>query len=280
MTYPYVQAWYDYGPRKGPLLGLMLHMAEGGGTVSYLDNKGDPPKLGNSSHAVCEYSGRIVQMLPWDHAAGSLNPADRSTDKGYYSHQHLVDVLGDWWTDPNSAVIALEIEGFAAQGPNPQQKAGIIIWASDMAHRFPTLRGALGHADQTDKKACPGSTLNMRAVFTSIGGHGLWTPEDAEVAQLPITSEIPMEVQAITQRRFYELDGKTVVGGADNGFDWRLSPYAAGTFRAIYSTIDGKRRTVLVHADPDEIRPLPPTGDYQTGYDAAKAAAVVAVEGI
>ncbi len=177
-TYPFVPSYYDdLGARKGPTLGLMIHMAEGGGTVGYLDKNGDPPARRVSVHAVCEYTGRVVQMLKWGDASGSLNPADRSTDKAYFGHQHLVDVLGDWWPDPNSAVISMEIEGFAVAGPNQKQVAAAIAWGLDMRGRYPSIRGALGHADQTDTKRCPGATPPMRAIFTGLGGHGLFTEE-------------------------------------------------------------------------------------------------------
>lgn len=175
MTYPFIKAAYDYGPRTRPALGLMYHMAEGGGTVGYLDDVGPPPSRGVSVHAVCEYSGLVVQMLPWSHISGSLNPADRSVDTGYYGHSALVDVLGGFWTDPNTVVLSMEIEGFAAKGPNAAQVAGAIAWGRDMTVHFPTLRGALGHTDQTDTKGCPGLTAAMKSIFTGVGGHGLWT---------------------------------------------------------------------------------------------------------
>src|SRR3954468_2641366 len=171
----YVQAWYEYGVRKGPALGILFHMAEGGGTVGYLDNKGVPPKRGVSVHAVIEYDGSIVQMLNYAHASGSLNPADRSTNKAYYGHDVLVSVLGKWWTDPNSAVISCEIEGFAKDGPNSKQVISLVRWSEMLQAKFPTLVGAIGHADQTDTKGCPGTTAAMKSVFDSVGGHGKWS---------------------------------------------------------------------------------------------------------
>lgn len=198
MIYPYVPAWYDdLGRRKGPTLGLMYHMAEGGGTVGYLDDKGTAPPRGVSVHAVCEYSGRVVRMLDWRDASGSLNPANRSTDKAYFGHSHLVDVLGDWWRDPNSAVISMEIEGFARTGPNPAQTHAAIAWGLDMRSMFPDIRGALGHADQTDTKGCPGATGPMRLIFEGVGGHGLF----AEVA-MKLT-----DVRALAGTATLKVDG-------------------------------------------------------------------------
>jgi N-acetyl-anhydromuramyl-L-alanine amidase AmpD len=173
VAYTYVQARYDFGVRKGPTLGLMFHGAEAdAGVVGYLSRQ---PARGVSANFVCERSGRMVQMLPLSHASGSMNPNDRSTNKAYYGHDHLVDVLESWWRDPNSAVISVEIEMFARNGPNPDQVASLIEWSADMATRYPSIQGALGHADQTDTKGCPGSTAAMKSVFAAIGGHGLWT---------------------------------------------------------------------------------------------------------
>jgi hypothetical protein len=180
MSYPFVQSWWDYGirPSSKHLLGILFHMAEGGGTVGYLDNKGTAPPRGVSAHVVIEADGTVVQMLPWSHMAGTLNPADRSTDKAYYGHKHLVAVLGDAWPDPNPYVLQAEMEGHAADGPNPYQVTAAIAWAGDMASRFPSIRGALGHADQTNTKACPGTSAAMKALFAGVGGHGLWAPKE------------------------------------------------------------------------------------------------------
>src|SRR5678809_226907 len=54
-----------------------------------------------------------------------------------------------------------------------------------MRRRFPTLRGAVGHHDQSPK-ACPGVTPNMKAIFTGVGGHGLWPKEVPNVPGLTI----------------------------------------------------------------------------------------------
>lgn len=177
-TYPFVQARYDFGLRKGPTLGLMFHGAEAtSGVVGYLSRE---PARNVSANFVCERSGRMVRMLNVNNASGSLNPNDRSTDKAYFGASHLKAVLGSWWTDPNSAVISVEIEMYAREGPNIAQVATLIDWSKDMVSRFPTIRGALGHADQTDTKRCPGTTTNMKLVFSSIGGHGLWTEPEEE----------------------------------------------------------------------------------------------------
>src|SRR4051794_16743147 len=62
----------EQGPRKNgaaDIKAITIHMAEGGGTVSWLARPD-----GNSSHYVIEYSGTIVQMVPERNWAGSMNP--------------------------------------------------------------------------------------------------------------------------------------------------------------------------------------------------------------
>lgn len=185
MSYVFVPARIDAGAAKGPRLGLLFHMAEGTGTVGYLSGTitrtRNPRKV--SVHGVIETSGRFVRMLDWDHMHTSLNPDNRAdADKGYFGSDHLKAVLGDWaiagkTLGPNHATLAVEIEGFAGDGPNLRQISTAVAWGLDMKAEFASLRGALGHADQTDTKACPGSSPDMRAIFDGVGGHGLWTQE-------------------------------------------------------------------------------------------------------
>lgn len=214
-AYPYVPSYWDRYGTRSVTLGLMLHMAEGSGTVGYLDKIGRIPPRGVSVHFVCETTGRMVRMLGLNAASGSLNPADRSTDKAYYGHSHLVSVLGDWWTNPNEAVISIEIEGFAATGPNGRQTDALVAWAADMVRLYPTIRGALGHADQTNTKGCPGTSAPMRAVFAAIGGHGLWTPED-DMAQTTVTPILPTSTGHVTSAGpvdLYTADGSAHKAG-------------------------------------------------------------------
>jgi hypothetical protein len=184
----------DYGPRKGTL-GLSFHMAEGGdGTLGFLARHPGESLAewvdrtnGVSCHALLLTTGEIVQMLDWDHSSGNLNPSDRTGDNGYYAHRHLEDVLGSHWPDPNAYTISMEICGWRGggapvpkgviPGPNDAQKDAAVEWGRLMRRRFPTLRGAVGHHDQSPK-ACPGLTPNMKLIFTGVGGHGLWPKEE------------------------------------------------------------------------------------------------------
>ena len=182
--YPFRQG-LDYGARKGTL-GIAWHMAEGGdGTVTWLAQRPGESRTswiervrGVSANAVIQSDGTVWQMVDWSHASGSMNPKDRGAPFGFYNTHVIQSVLGSGWTDPNAWSISVELCGFRREGPTDPQVRAAVAWGRDMQERFPTLRGAYGHADQTDTKGCPGLTANMRAIFDSLGGHGLWTEEE------------------------------------------------------------------------------------------------------
>ena len=165
-VYPFIQAANDYGPRRGPVLALVVHMAEGGGTVVYLSR---PNPRGVSVHYVIERSGRIVQMLREDRAAGSLNPAKIRTTEGPapYGASVARPVMGTWWKNPNAATLSLEIEGFARVGPNVAQAASLRSLVADLRTRYPRI-ALLAHRDFASYKACPGVLID----WAGLGGHG------------------------------------------------------------------------------------------------------------
>lgn len=268
----FVPARYDYGPLNIPVRGFGLHMAEGGGTVGYLANN---PARGVSVHFVVQYDGDIVQMLAIDHACGGMNPDDRSTNKVYYGHDILVAVLGTYWTDPNAATIQVEIEGFAKDGPNPKQVAALLALAAELRIRVPSIRGAIGHADQTDTKKCPGTTPAMRGVFDSIGGHGVWS---SDPVPMPIVSTVPVLISAPKGKR-YDVDGKTVLATEGIALIDRYSPYKVENgMHAFYGSQGGGVIRVML-AKPLTVEPIPIpeppdiTAIYNSGVDAASAAA-------
>lgn len=151
---------------------ITIHMAEGGGTVSWLARPD-----GNSSHYVIEYSGVIVQMVPERNWAGSINPKliRQDNDPPYtfmdetvtYGRSAQLAAIGPLFSrDPNRYVIAFEVEGFAAAGPNSAQRGSIRALVNDIRRRRGPLP-CLGHRDWQDYKACPGH----RIPWADYGGH-------------------------------------------------------------------------------------------------------------
>ena len=298
LTYPFVAAYHAYGARKGPALALAIHMAEGGGTVGYLSRDA---ARGVSVHFVIERTGRIVQMLDLAAASGSIDPTRiRTTDDadGFYGVSHAKRVLGDWWRDPNSAVISVEIEGYASIGPNAIQQDALADWAVDMRQKVPTLRGALGHRDFASYKACPGRRID----WTRIGGHGLWAEEDDTVTitrnrwerwkavngngvlrRNPVRSEAPFVRLADGTEVFTEAEATTPDGNV-----WRLTEYGgkpAWLLRAGPGVEPGNDFAPLVPGgDPDLDRlrgavkddSLDSNAEFNAGVDAAVAAAQTA----
>jgi len=167
VSYPFVHSHVDLGAASGPRLAFVWHMAEGGGTVAYLA-KSNPN--GVSVHYVIERTGAIVQMLLETHMHSSINPSKLRLDDDpdqFYGYSAAHSVMGTWWSNPNHASIACEIEGFAAQGPNAQQQAAMArLWA-DVEARHPGIH-SLGHRDFASYKPCPGGYLD----WDELGGHG------------------------------------------------------------------------------------------------------------
>jgi hypothetical protein len=146
-------------------------MAEGGGTVSWLTRND-----GNSSHYVVEYTGRVVQMVLESRAAGSLNANLRRTNNDSpftflgesitYGYTAAKACLGTYWSNPNAAVIAIEVEGFAKDGPNAKQRVALKALVADIRSRHAKLP-CLGHRDFQNYKACPGKLIP----WVDYGGH-------------------------------------------------------------------------------------------------------------
>lgn len=179
----------DYGLRKGTL-GFAVHMAEGGdGTLAYLarragesDSAWRTRVRGVSANFVILSTGEIVQMVLWSRASGSMNPADRSTEKAFYGRRFLVAALGTHAVDPNAYSLSVEITGYRNVGPNQAQVEALVRLVEMARARYPGMVGAYGHADQTDTKGCPGTAPLMLEAWQRIG-HGAFRP-----APLPDTS--------------------------------------------------------------------------------------------
>lgn len=243
-----------WGQLKGHL-GLVLHMTEGSGTTADLEYLARNPARGVTVHFYANGDGTIYRMLDLDRISGSLNPADvagASEDKGFYGRKNLKGVLGAHWQDPNSYVISMEIGGKAAKGPTDAQIKAITAWGLDMRRQFPSLRGALGHADCTDTKGCPGTSAAMKAIFAGIGGHGLFTTVAAPTSQED--DVIPFDLQGptigtftydnIPHHRLIGLDGKTLPIDLAAGYVRNI--YAVAILAKPYGTGPGDRRTVYL----------------------------------
>ena len=256
MAYLFVHAFHDLGVARGPRLGFVVHMAEGGGTVGFLSRAN---RDGVSVHYVIVYSGRIVRMLDEAHMHSSIrihepdgSSAIRLDDDpgGPYGRTAAVRVLGPWadtrtTLGPNQATLAVEIEGFAAAGPNAAQHGALRALTDDIRTRHPAV-GLLGHRDFASYKACPGRLIEWAA----LGGHG------GGDMQAAITDEAEKIVTAADAAVWYDLDNATRVGQSSGPLAARSSPYGVGSRRAIFATVAGHRRIVLV--TPKTVAPIPP----------------------
>ncbi len=193
MTYPYVESKYRYGPRK-VTLALLYHMAEGGNTVGYLSKAGGVD-TGVSVHFVIRYSGEIVQMLPLGDVSGGVDPRQIRTDNESFKINGLSvtygitvarQVLGRWASDPNNAIIQVEIEGFARIGPNRKQVEAMKLLTKDVLTTYPTIKGVIAHRDLQNEKACPGRLIPWDA----IGGHGKLSYESPLEEDMKITAQV------------------------------------------------------------------------------------------
>jgi hypothetical protein len=246
-SYPFVAA-PDHWPRGGvPVRAIAIHHAEGGGTVSWLTRND-----GNSSHYVVERSGRVVQMVREDRAAGSINPnlVRVDDDKPFTFMGEVITygvtankaALGEHWRNPNAAVIAIEVEGFAADGPNSAQRVALGHLVADIRSRHDV--SVLGHRDWQSYKACPGRKIP----WADYGGHGKRSsappvPEaDDMLKATPIGTTYAYIVRAAEEAPTYG-PGEGERGSVGAGF--------VGNALGVYGIdgLDGKRAYLLANRE-------------------------------
>ena len=160
-----------WGKRKTVATGFLIHMAEGFNVWAYL--AGDNVARGVSVHFTVERDGEIVQMLELDTVSGSVNPDTirlDNDDNGMYGFTHNKFVLGNWWNNPNHAIITVEVGGFAEDGPNEEQVSSLVKLFDYLKNRYPGIV-PLAHRDMQNVKPCPGITM-YRTGFKAMGGHG------------------------------------------------------------------------------------------------------------
>ena len=189
MAYIFKQAVH-YSTGHKARKAIFVHMAEGGGTVSWLQNP-DNPNV--SAHYVVEYSGRVVQMVKEGDSAWGINPSLLRTTNDApftflgetitYGVTAAKAAMGSYWYDPNACGITIEVEGYAKDGPNAAQRTALRDLIADIRTRYPKLP-ALGHRDFQNYKACPGHKI----AWVDFGGHG-----KAVASPLPPAPETDVE---------------------------------------------------------------------------------------
>ena len=292
----------DHWSRNGAgIRAIVCHMAEGGGTVPWLTRND-----GNSAHYVVEYRGRVVQMVAESRAAGSMNPnLTRTTDDAPYTFEGERVVYGRTAlnaagiaSDPNRYAIAIEVEGYAADGPNAAQRAQLAHLIADIRRR----RGALpvlGHRDQQRYKACPGKKFP----WADYGGHAVkttvTTPPDTSTGDVVKSFRVPENrTFATVPDGTWLYDNSALAASAANV---RLSPgrdlvyvgvYTEGVRIVAYEPVvaDANTSSVAMFVKADQVTlkaaPLPipdpaALADAKAaGYADAKAKAIAAVSGI
>lgn len=169
-------ARYDYGSRRSyPTLAFVVHMAEGKDVAQYLSRK---PARGVSVHYTIEQrtkrwkDGEVVRCLPEGRISGSLNPDTiRTTDDpdGYYGASYAKAALGRYWTNPNVAVVSIEIAGRAVDGPTPAQVESLLALFREVDRRYSADVDPLGHRDFQNVKRCPGKSPALVDAFAQMG---------------------------------------------------------------------------------------------------------------
>ena len=247
-------AKYDYGSRRSyPTKAVVFHMAEGTNVARYLST-GNIAR-GVSVHYTIERKtsafrdGEIVRILPEHRISGSIDPDTlRRTDDpdGFYGVRHARHALGAHRTNPNVALISVEVAGRAEDGPTERQVAAMVSLFEDIDRRYGRVI-PLGHRDFQQVKPCPGRTAAMRRAFHEMGGHGKDFDSETERRFMSTRGFVPGQVCDVAQgaRLFNYPGGKTVatvdgeatrqlLGYSPNGRDFALVTTDLGTGRTAW----------------------------------------------
>ena len=89
--------------------------------------------------------------------------------------------------------------------------------------------------------------------------------EIGEMVPMSITDERELEITVADAAAWYDLDGKTILAHGTAPLGWRRSPYGTGTlvngstpFRAMFASVGGQRRMVLVKPSGRRVPVAPP----------------------
>lgn len=303
LAYRFVAAPDNWDRNGGAVRAIVCHMAQGGGTVSWLTRDD-----GNSSHYVVEYDGRITQMVRESRAAGSMNPdLTRTTNDAPFTFEGetivygitaLKSAFGTGYRDPNRYAIAIEVEGYAGRapsdadpradplgGPNDRQTTAIAALIADIRRR----RGALpviGHRDQQAYKACPGH----RFPWAILGGHGgktspttpIPTPSTEATVKSFAVPTSPQHAVVATGAWLYDNDGLQPSAGNVQISPGRSMPLVGvlpGTVRIVeYVDSTGKESGKAYFVKPESVTkvttdPVPTADDGITQATVDKAVA-------
>lgn len=98
--------------------------------------------------------------------------------------------------------------------------------------------------------------------------HVVTATEVPSMTPRPITSESPATMDVSANTAWYDLDGTSKLAVQKSAYSARFTPYQAGDKRAMYASLDGVRRIVLVSPTPGTVRP-PDTAPDTTPYSQA-----------
>ena len=253
-------AKYDYGSRRGyPTLAVVFHMAEGTGVARYLAS--GSIARGVSVHYTVEQGngfgdGEIVRILAEDRISGSIDPDTirRTNDpNGFFGVKHNRAALGSWWTNPNAAVISVEVAGRAKDGPTPRQVESMVALFEDIERRYDRVV-PLGHRDFQQVKPCPGQTAAIRRAFRDMGGHGTSYSDAPERRFMSTRGFTPGQVCDVADgaKMFNYPGGKSFGVVSGDGLTRHLLGYSPGgrEYALITTEIEGQaKRTAWVRAD-------------------------------